>query len=83
MKTALLAFLSAISFPVMAAVPKFNIEAIVHAALVLIVIGIIFGGLLFLVRKAPFMPSEIKTTIEYILWVLLVVAGIYFLLTLI
>jgi len=86
MKLALFSLLGLITLPVMAAtgaVPTFDIKVIVHWALVLIVVGLIFGGLLFLVRRAPFIPPEIKTVIEYILWALLVVAAIYFLLTLI
>jgi hypothetical protein len=84
MTLALALLLSTICFPVMAAtVPDFNIKVIIHWALVLIAVGIIFGGLLFLVRKAPFIPAEFKAVIEYILWALLIIAGIYFLLTLI
>lgn len=83
MKLALLALLSLVSFPVMAAVPHFNIELILHWVFVLLVIGIIFGLVLFLVRKAPFIPPEFKTVIEYICWALLIVAVIYVLLSLI
>lgn len=63
------------------AATNFDIRSIVTFGLKLLVIAMIFGALLFLVRKAPFIPADVKTWIEYALYFLLVVAIILYLLT--
>ena len=72
----LFSILSAMAVPALAADPTFNIEHIVHWFVVMIVVAVIFGILLFLVRRAPFIDAMIKQVIEYILWFLLAMAAI-------
>lgn len=58
-------------------------RGIVGLILRLIVYGIIFGILYFLITKAPFIPDTWKTVIIYILYALAAVAIIYLLLGLV
>jgi drug/metabolite transporter (DMT)-like permease len=75
MKLVLALLLSTICFPVMAATVSAN--TLVGWVVSLIVLGIICGLLIFLVRKAPFIPPEWKTGIEYLIYlvVVLIVIG--------
>lgn len=51
----------------LAAQPMFTPEGVVRMVVTLIVIGIVFGLLYYLVDKAPFIPPEFKTGIKYFL----------------
>jgi len=56
-------------FPTLAlsAAPLFTPEGVVRMVVTLIVVGIVFGLLYYLVEKAPFIPPEFKTGIKYFL----------------
>ncbi len=41
---------------------------LVNAVIYLIILGIVVGILLFLVRRAPFIPAEAKTIIVYVIY---------------
>lgn len=45
-----------------------NMRGLVDFVIDLVIIGVIFGILLWLVRRAPFIPAEGKTLIEYALY---------------
>lgn len=72
----LMPLLMLLPYEVWAATPNFDIATIVHWAVVLIIVAVIFGILLFLVRRAPFIDPPIKQGIEYVLWFLLALAVI-------
>jgi hypothetical protein len=78
MKVALLALLSLISFPVMAA--TVTAGTLVGWVVSLIILGIVCGLLIFLVRRAPFIPHEWKTGIEYLIYVVVILIVIGWLL---
>ena len=68
--TKLLPFVLAfVSVPAFAAL-NMSIEGIVEVFLYLLVAALIFGILIFLLRRAPFIPAEWKVWIEYILYFL-------------
>ncbi len=53
------------------------VESLIAFAIAAIVIGLIIGVLVFLVRRAPFIPGEFKALIE---WVIIAVGIIILLL---
>jgi len=75
MKLALTLLLSMICFPAMAA--TVTAGTLVGWVVSLIILGIVCGLLIFLVRKAPFIPPEWKSGIEYLIYfiVILIVIG--------
>jgi hypothetical protein len=75
--------LSAIPAAALAAMPTLGMRQIVLYILVAIGLAIIFGGLIFLIRKAPFIPADVKQWIEYLLYALVVIAIIFVILGLI
>jgi hypothetical protein len=58
-----------------------SIQGIVNIVLVLLVLGIVFGLLDLLIRKAPFIPEEWKAGIRWVLLVLAVLVLIAILLS--
>lgn len=76
-KLFLLSILSLLPLPVMAAMPSVTPRQIVYDILILVGLGLIFGLLVFLIRKAPFIPPDVKQWIEYALYVLVVIAVIF------
>ncbi len=58
-------------------------DGFVRLFIYLIVVGLIFGIAIFLVRKAPMIPPEVKTVIEYVLYFAAAIFAIYLLLSLI
>lgn len=58
-------------------VPTFNLQSIFGWIIVLILLAICFGGLIFLIRKAPMIPADIKQWIEYALYFIVVVFIIF------
>lgn len=57
-----------------------SIQGLVELVVWLIVVGLIVGLLLFLVAKAPFIPPEWKTWINYVIYFVCVLILINFLL---
>lgn len=86
MKTSLPALLAFFSFSAFAIVnpPSMHgtMEVLLQWAIKLVIVAVIFGGLLYLVRKAPMIPAELKVWIEYILWAILIIVCLYFLISL-
>lgn len=58
----------------MTAAINLSIEGLVDAVVYLIILGVVFGILIFLVRRAPMIPAEWKTFIEYFIYF---VAGLF------
>lgn len=67
MKYALAIILSLVSLPAFAAV-NMSISGLVEFVVYLLIVGIIFGGLLWLVGKAPFIPDAGKQVITWIIY---------------
>lgn len=76
-RIALFAGLSLIAGPAFAA---FGVESLINMVIYLLIVGAIAGLLIFLVRRAPFIPGEFKSVIEYVIYFVLVIMLIYFLL---
>ncbi len=60
-----------------------SMDGLVEVVVWLIVIGLVLGLLLLLVRKAPFIPPEWKTGIEYVIYFIVILFVINLLLGLI
>jgi hypothetical protein len=61
-----LALLALVSVPALAAV-SMSMGGLVDLVVYLIIIGVVFGLLWFLVDKAPFIPEPFKTWIKYVI----------------
>ncbi len=53
------------------------IESLIAFAIAVVVVGLIVGFLIFMIRRAPFIPGEMKAIAEWILIVVGVLAIIY------
>lgn len=79
-RLALFSLLALASAPALAAIGV-SIQGLVELVIYLIVLGLIVGLLLFLVAKAPFIPAEWKTWINYVIYFVCVLLLINFLLS--
>ena len=77
----LLSVLSMLPMPLLAAMPNLTPRQIVYDILILVGLGLIFGLLVLLIRKAPGIPADVKQWIEYALYVLVVIAVIFVILS--
>lgn len=68
MKFVLALLLSFIALPAFAAVVNIGMDSLISTVIYLIVIGFIFGILLFLVNRAPFIPAEWKVFVVYFIY---------------
>jgi hypothetical protein len=66
MKYALFAILALVTTPVLAVV-SMSMSGLVDLVVYLIIIGVVFGLLWFLVDRAPFIPEPFKTWIKYVI----------------
>lgn len=66
---ALFGVLSLIAMPAFAAIGV-SVEGLVEFVVYLLVIGLIFGILLFIVARAPFIPPEWKNIINWIIYLI-------------
>ncbi len=67
MKLALALLLTLVAAPALAVV-NIGMEGLISTVIYLIVIGAVFGILIFLVNKAPFIPAEWKQFIIYFIY---------------
>lgn len=65
-KLALFSLLSLVPLHALAAA-SVTTDGIVNLVVYMIIIGIVFGLLFFLVDRAPFIPPEWKTVIKYVI----------------
>ncbi len=68
-----------VSAPAFAAI-TLSMQSLVEVVVALIIIGLVLGILIFLVRKAPFIPPEWKSGIEYFIYFIAALVVINFLL---
>ena len=79
---ALFAILLAVSSP-LAFAATISMGGLVETVVFLIIIGFVLGLLIFLVRKAPFIPPEWKSGIEYFIYFIVILLVINLLLGLV
>ena len=79
MKAVLFAVLALVVSPALAVI-SMSMGGLVDLIVYLIIIGVVFGILYFLIDKAPFIPEPWKTYIKYVLYFVAALMLINFLL---
>ena len=78
-RTALFAILALVAAPALAVI-NMSMGGLVDLIVYLIIIGVVFGILYFLIDRAPFIPEPWKTYIKYVLYFIAALMLINFLL---